>query len=263
MKKLRIILCLVALTTSAFGQGQIVFRNGPSTLISFGPAGNIQVMLPQPTATYYFALLSAPVGATDRTQFVFSGLYATNMATAGRLEGGSFLGVAANSTWPAATTRSYFVAGWSHELGTTWNQAWLSGDFGAASSGFFGWSPIAQGRSGGPDPPSGLTITCTVALVRHDVHHWLHFAWTNSGTDGLGAEWPGCCRTHHLPASEVGPIQSGAETFSPGNIHLRGRSALTRRVRPPGPSAAASLTPAAASKRWCRSFQPAGGTPRT
>ena len=120
--------------------------------------------------TYYYALLSAPVGTTDRTAFQFSGLYATNTATAGRLQGGSLLGVTANSTWGANVTRDFFVAGWSSDLGATFNPAWLSLNFAPATTGFFGWSAIATGTSGGTDPItqqtfpalplwSGLTLT--------------------------------------------------------------------------------------------------------
>lgn len=150
MKKLAAILCLTALATGAFAQGLIKFQNSSTTLVSVG--GTAQA------GTFYYALLAAAPGTTDRAAFQFTGLYATNTATAGRLQGGSLLGVTANSAWPALTERSFYVAGWSSDLGVTFNQDWLSGNFGAVSTGFFGWSAIATGTSGGPDPVTGQTV---------------------------------------------------------------------------------------------------------
>src|SRR5512133_3024489 len=89
---------LAALITGVFGQGLVVFQNTSTTLISVNAGVT--------SGTFYYALLCAPPGTTDRTQFVFTGLYATNTASPGRFLGGT----QCNSNWPAATTKAFFVA---------------------------------------------------------------------------------------------------------------------------------------------------------
>jgi len=154
MKKLAAILCLSALATGAFAQGLIKFANSATSLISVNGA-----VMPQSSGTpgYYFALLSAPLGTVDPTAFVFSGLYASNTtaSTGGRLQGGSLLGVTANSTWPAATSRSFEIVGWDAGSGASYNPAWLTDA--ASRPAFFGMSAIAGGQSGGTDPVTQQT----------------------------------------------------------------------------------------------------------
>lgn len=108
--------------------------------------------------TYYFSLLVAPAGAADLAQFTFSGLYATNLAFAGRFSGGTFVPA---PNWAVGTTKSYFLAGWSASLGADWQQAWLDGVF--SQAGYFGLSTIGTGEAGGiidtnrpPLPPLNL-----------------------------------------------------------------------------------------------------------
>jgi hypothetical protein len=177
MKKLAAILCLTALTTGAFGQGLVKFANSSTSLVSFNGA----VMPASATPGYYFALLSAPLGTTDPTLFAFAGVYATNSTSAaGRLQGGSLLGVTTDSTWAPATTRAFLVAGWSADNGNVWNPNWMhAGTIGGVAGtpgGYFGFSSIAEGRAGGTDPVtqqnypalalfSGTTIAAGFNLV--------------------------------------------------------------------------------------------------
>src|SRR5262249_8295738 len=112
------------------GQGLINFANNPNTLITAGSDFGLILH-----GTYYFALLTSPVGANT---FSFAGAYATNVMSPGRFSGG--FGVAI-SGWPAATSRDFEVVGWSANLGTTFNAAWLSGTFGSVN-GFFGVSSV-------------------------------------------------------------------------------------------------------------------------
>lgn len=100
----------------AYGQGQVVFINTASILISTnsvlgGPATG---PILGPPGNYYFALFSAPSGTVDRSVFTFSGAYGTNTATAGRFNGGqpSIPGA------PADTIVSLLVRGWSANIGT-------------------------------------------------------------------------------------------------------------------------------------------------
>jgi hypothetical protein len=145
MKKLFTTLILTVLVSTAFAQGLVHFANTSTTLISIYPA-------PANPPGFYFALLSAPLGTTDPTQFVFSGVYATNIAVAGRIQGGS----TCNSTWPPAMTRSFMVVGWSADAGYVWNQSWLTSPPSCGS--YFGYSMIATGMAGGADPVTGLTF---------------------------------------------------------------------------------------------------------
>jgi hypothetical protein len=140
---------------SAFAQGWINFLNSPVTLFSVRNSNGTEIGL---NGTYYFSLLTAPVGTSDPAQFVFNGVYATNQPVAGRFFGGSFLAV---PNWGIGSSKSYLIAGWSASLGFTWNPAWLDGVF--SSSGYFGMSPIGTGVAGGifdtnkpPIPPLNL-----------------------------------------------------------------------------------------------------------
>jgi len=142
MKKLAAILCLSALTTGAFAQGLVNFFNNGTTLASFGPAGN-GVATSGAAGSYYFGLLTSATGAAG--SFTFANVYATNQAVAGRFFGGASVAV---TGWAAGATMSYEIAGWSSSLGASFNPAWLTGNFGAAS-GFFGLSGIGSGQAGG------------------------------------------------------------------------------------------------------------------
>jgi len=176
MKKLAAILCLSVLATGAFAQGLIKFANSATTLVNVGGAPTA------PGPGYYYALLSAPLGTTEPTAFVFSGLYATNTTstTGGRLQGGSLLGVTANSTWGPATSRAFLVAGWSADQGAAFNPAWFQPGnvmgLRGTPGGAFGISGIGAGMSGGTDPItlqtfpalavfSGTTIASGFSLV--------------------------------------------------------------------------------------------------
>jgi hypothetical protein len=151
MKKLAAILCLSALTTGAFGQGLVTFLNTSTTLSSATVNGTSAATSGAPGA-YFYALLLAPAGTTDPKAFTFpvGGLYATNIAAAGRFNGGANLTAAG---WAAGTSMSYEIAIWSSSLGHDFVPGWLQGQFGTAS-GVFGLSSIATGISGGAGSPA-------------------------------------------------------------------------------------------------------------
>jgi len=146
MKKLAGILCLSALTTGAFAQGIINFQNSGQTLLSTQAAGQSAAVMGNTPGQYFFGLLTSASGAAG--SFTFTGLYATNTAasTGGRLAGGNGIAVPG---WAAGTTMSYEIAGWSSDLGHTFNASWLTAAPGGGS--FFGISPIASGTAGGTD----------------------------------------------------------------------------------------------------------------
>ena len=151
MKKLAAILALAAFTTGAFAQGTITFVNNNTWLVSAGGS-------PLPSgapATFWFTVLSGAPNATDLATFTPTGAYGTNQTSAGRVFGGSGLVV---QNWAAGVNRSFVIAGWSANLGTTWNPAWLTGDFGGASTGFFGTSPIVASAAAGGALPDGSSL---------------------------------------------------------------------------------------------------------
>jgi hypothetical protein len=153
MKKLAAILCLSALTTGAFAQGLVTFLNSSTTLSSATVNGTSAATSGAPGA-YYYALLLAPAGTTDPKAFSFpaGGLYATNIAAAGRFNGGANLTAAG---WAAGASMSYEVAIWSASLGHDWQAGWLQGNFpGAPAGSVFGLSAIATGISGGAGSPA-------------------------------------------------------------------------------------------------------------
>lgn len=104
------LLCLGALTTGAFAQGWVTMGNGPTTLISYGPAGNSVALSANEPGTFYFSLL---ISGTATGPFTFAGMYGTNSALAGRISGytAGVLG------WPGGITMFYEVAGWSANFG--------------------------------------------------------------------------------------------------------------------------------------------------
>jgi hypothetical protein len=143
MKKLAVVLCLSALTTGAFAQGFVNFFNTAGTLVSSGPAGNTATLAAGNPGAYYFGLLTSASG--NAGSFTFAGVYATNQTFAGRFTGGGGVTVAG---WGPGVTMSYEVAGWSANLGATFNSSWLTTPP-TTPNGFFGISGIGSGQAGG------------------------------------------------------------------------------------------------------------------
>jgi hypothetical protein len=87
VNKYLITLSLSLATATTFAQGLVNFYNTSTTLISTGPQGS-QLAINGPPGAYYFGLLiSASRSAAG--PFIFSGVYATNLATAGMFSGGA------------------------------------------------------------------------------------------------------------------------------------------------------------------------------
>lgn len=151
LKTLALISCLTALAAASFAQGTITFVNNTLMLISVNgsplPAGA--------PATFWFTVLTGPANSSDIMTFVPTGAYATNQSTAGRIYGGA--GITINN-WPAGANRAFAVAGWSSNLGTTFDPRWLTGNFGGATSGFFCISPIVSYAAAGGVTPEGVVF---------------------------------------------------------------------------------------------------------
>jgi hypothetical protein len=143
MKKVAAFLLASALTTAGFAQGLVNFGNGPTTQIGFSAPNFFSALPANYPGFFYFALLTSP---TANGPFSFSGVYGTNSASAGR--------IAPYTTsvpgWAPGATMFYEVAGWSANLGTTFDSTWLAGNF--LKFGFFDVSNIASGVAGGGLP---------------------------------------------------------------------------------------------------------------
>jgi len=136
-------------TCGAFAQGYVQglvqFANGPTTLVSTGSAGASVPLPANSLGSYYFALL---ISDTASGPFAFTGVYATNTASAGRIGPNSY--VVGPPGWGCGVTMFYEVAGWSANLGPTFNPSWLAmspSQF--PVSGFFGVSGVAAGAACG------------------------------------------------------------------------------------------------------------------
>jgi hypothetical protein len=150
MKKLLLTtLCAGAFSIGAFAQGTFSFGNGPTTLWVLNNQGVVTTNTGNAGA-YMFELYRAPAGASTDVGFVGTGIIATNLTSAGRLNGGN--GIAVPGA-PLGGTGSILVRGWSANLGSTWAQAsaaWAGGTFG-----YIGSSAIAPQFLWGGDGGSG------------------------------------------------------------------------------------------------------------
>lgn len=112
MRKLILFCCLIEACGSGFGQGVVTFRNNSISLIT--SCGSPMPGVPN---QYYFGLFIAPPGTTDPRAFIFTGVYATNTAQAGIIDGGSGLAV---TNWPVGQSMSFLVRGWPASFGHDW-----------------------------------------------------------------------------------------------------------------------------------------------
>ena len=140
MKKLLAVFCLCTVASSAFAQGLINFFNNANTVVSTGYVPATASPITGSVGSWYFALLTSPVAQHN---FTFSGVYGTNQSVAGRFFGGASVQMAG---WAPGTTRDFEVAGWSSDLGPTFNPSWLTN---SPCPGFFGVSAIGTGQAGG------------------------------------------------------------------------------------------------------------------
>ena len=155
-------------------QGLVNFNNNPVSLVSVASDTGFGPISGSP-GSYYFGLLTSRNGIAG--PFLFTGLYATNQAVVGRFNGGFEVAV---PNWPAGTTQSYEIVGWSANLGHDFNPAWMNGNF-LGRDGFYGQSAWATGVAGGfdgtgPVPPlnlfggaTGISQGFTLVTTLHDV----------------------------------------------------------------------------------------------
>jgi hypothetical protein len=136
-------------------QGLINFLNSSGTLITISSNGYPAVAMPggQP-GTYRFELFIAPAGTLNPASFTATGLIATNLAAAGRLNGGTQLhvpGVALGGT------AAILVRGWSANLGSNYASALVAWQ--NFEPGYLGESSIAPNFLFGGDGGNGTVPT--------------------------------------------------------------------------------------------------------
>jgi len=129
---------LAAATASA--QGLVNFANTPTTLVSVvNTITGTSPPISGGIGSYYFGLCSG----TPSNNPVFTGLYATNTGVDGMFNGGT----AQVQSAPVGTVQTFFVVGWSANLGETFQRGWLLGNFNGVY-GFFGESASTTGVVG-------------------------------------------------------------------------------------------------------------------
>lgn len=166
MKKIIASLSLVAMTSMvAFGQGQIAFANGGTSLISTNATsigGGVGATAPLGTSTFYYALFYSTSATTlagmtqlgpDVAHNNATGL-ATNTATAGRMTGGTgSLNAPALTGIAGGTAVNFILVGWSSNLGSTYavaSQATTTSDGFTGFYGVSGLGTLTVGGGGGP-----------------------------------------------------------------------------------------------------------------
>jgi hypothetical protein len=136
-----------AFTTRAFAQyyGLVTFANGSTTLITYSDGLGAPQPLPANEAgSFYFGLLTSSI---QTGPFTFTGVYGTNSTGAGRLA----VDTTSVPGWPSESWMFFQLAGWSASLATTFDPAWLSGNF-SGRFGYFGMSSVGAGLAGGGCP---------------------------------------------------------------------------------------------------------------
>jgi hypothetical protein len=174
MKKIIATLSLAVLTSiAAFGQGQIAFANGGTSLISTNAVSNGSAtgLTAVGANGFYYALFYSTTGTTVGTMTLLGSL-GTNTATLGRMTGGTG---SANS--PAltgitgGTAVNFRVVGWSANLGTSWSQASANNTAGTtldAGPGWYGVSGLGNLTVGGGGSPTAIPtlMGTTVGLTQ-------------------------------------------------------------------------------------------------
>jgi hypothetical protein len=168
MKKLLTIAALVGATSLSFAQGTVNFANTATTLVSAGG-----VAIPGPSVSpFIFGVFLAPSTTTDAPgtgvpilapQFQTAGNYASNAATAGRIQTRTAVDVGTSLGLGPGSTVDFIVRVWSANAGATWQEALASWNNGAplphvGAGMWLGQSVVGNNivLGGGPIPNTGL-----------------------------------------------------------------------------------------------------------
>jgi hypothetical protein len=161
MKKTIITISMALTAMIGYSQGTVSTINSGTTLISTNNTSTSATgSLPAAAGQYYFALLTqsmATFGVADTAPtalqlagWTFTGNYTTNIASAGRENGGA--NIPTGTGWGAGVTNSYVLVGWSANLGSSWATIENEIQTGWTANGYFGISSVGFGEAGGgPD----------------------------------------------------------------------------------------------------------------
>jgi hypothetical protein len=168
-----LIVYLFGWAITGYSQGSVTFNNGGTTLIStnFNPGAPPSGPTSTNLNSYVYALFVAPStvttvsGVTD-TNWLFTGAYATNTTTPGRLVGGV---ATLPSGYASGTTASFLIRGWSTSIaGKDWpavqasiHKREICGCVWGSFFNFFGVSSIATLVVGGNPLPNGVLFGTT------------------------------------------------------------------------------------------------------
>jgi hypothetical protein len=161
MKKTIITISMALTAMIGYSQGTISTINLDTQLISTN--GILTTGALTGTAgLYYFALLtesmtafgvanSEPTALQLVSSWTFTGIYTTNIASAGRENGGA--NIPTSTGWAPGVTNSYVLVGWSANLGSSWATIANENETGwGTEQGSFGISSVGFGEAGGgPD----------------------------------------------------------------------------------------------------------------
>jgi len=167
MKKLIAVLSLVAVATLSYGQGQIAFANGGTTLISTNATTGGLATGPTSNGlnNFYYALFYSTTATTVGTMTQL-GSIATNTAAVGRMTGGSgAVNSPALAGITAGTMVNFIVVGWSANIGNTYAAAnAFANDPNRLINGWVGQSGLGNLIVGGGATPIP-TLMGTTALA--------------------------------------------------------------------------------------------------
>ena len=183
MKKIYIVLSVMAAAVTSFGQGYVTVAGTAANYTNLtaltgswtggtNATGNGTIGATSTGQSYKMALLTSlntvnPItalfgsGTSLTNTWLDTGLLGGNTTFAGRLSIGSDVQAANAST---TANQSYILVAWSSNLGSTW--ALVAPQLSAGSftaNGYLGWSPYVVGTAGGPPTANPLILQGTGA----------------------------------------------------------------------------------------------------
>ncbi len=231
-------LSLLLTVSTSFAQGLVQFANNPVDLISYGALGGESAIPANEAGSFYFALL---ISTNPAGPFSFTGVYATNDATAGRIGPATYTPLVPG--WPVCNDRFYEIAGWSSNLGAVWNPGWLVNNLPAPgldpiwsrapTNSYFGLSGIAEGTASGPGEFCGPAFplfggTGVQGFNLAPVVRQVVLSASNSG-EGILVSWnPSGGTLQSSPVVGPGAMWATVGTQNPTNVPVSGGAKFFR-----------------------------------
>jgi hypothetical protein len=138
MKRIPLLLAVLAIPTMLFGQGQVIFFNFAATPIrtnSSSGGGNISGV-----NAYRIGLYTAPAGTVNESLFTLTVLATNSSIISGRIGGGGLVDIPGNTGTPIA----YQVRAWSLWAGNSYESALVHNSY-VGQSAIGGITPTVNG----------------------------------------------------------------------------------------------------------------------